>query len=107
MRGAWPALEFHRFSQEHIGFREARLGFGVPYVPLMRGEIVVDSSSAAIRVLGRANFIFFGFIAFFLGAGGASGALAAVLLLGIFVAVQGVRFGHVVRQLRELPDVAS
>lgn len=98
----WPPLKFNRFSTRVVGFREAivRNPFTIPYVPLMRGEVVFDHRANAAYVVGRLNPFFILLTACLLGTLGIkSGDGAAVvmflpvLLLNLWL--QWCRFAHV------------
>jgi len=97
---AGPALAFHRYDADVIGFRESGL---VQYAPLMRGCIRRD------RVVGYINWYFLALLV----------VIAAVLrrdvvniwpafvgIPAVLYLIQGVRFWRVARALRAVPASA-
>ena len=105
-RTAWPALVFKKLSNRTVVFREAlppRL-FAVPYLPLMRGEIVVDHETSRAYVIGRLNPFFMTTTLCLMGlAVGASGDVANFILFVPLVALnvwlQWIRFGDVAKAI--------
>ena len=98
----WGTLRFHAFTARSIGFRQSAVVslLTVPYVPMMRGEIQINSETGDVTVIGRASLMAAASMFGVLGLVAMSPdfipniALFALLLIAS-LALEAHRFGHV------------
>lgn len=113
-RTGWPKLEFRRYSNRTVVFREAliRSPFTVPYLPLMRGEVVVDNETSTAYVQGRLNPFFMTTTLCLLGAlgmapGDGTNLIGFVPLLILNLWLQWARFRQVAKAITLAGDAQT